>query len=323
MNEIINNFHFLRPWWLAALPLAIIMTILIIRRQSVQRVWSGVIAEHLLTHLLTGAGQQNKVRPAHLLLIIQVISIIALAGPAWQKEPSPFAEDKAILAIALKVTPSMTAQDIHPSRLERASHKINDLLKLRQGAKTCLIAYSGSAHLVMPLTFDNKIIVSFASELSPDIMPVKGDAAGKAIALASRHLTESGQPGSILLIADSIAANQIKALENHYKNSGIPVHILAVAAEKGVTVPPGSPPAPALNQAALKKAADASGGTLTIVAPDDRDVRKLAGRIETGIAAAKLAQDGQRWQDAGYQLLPLVMLLSLFWFRAGWIVRWE
>jgi hypothetical protein len=60
---------------------------------------------------------------------------------------------------------------VQPSRLERAAQKIRDLLAERRGTRSALIAYAGSAHLVMPLTRDADLIARFAAELSPDVMP--------------------------------------------------------------------------------------------------------------------------------------------------------
>ena len=79
----------------------------------------------------------------HLLLAGWLIAIIALAGPTWRLELAPFIADQAALAIAIEVTPSMQAQDIQPSRLQRAAQKVRDLLALRPGAKTALVAYAG------------------------------------------------------------------------------------------------------------------------------------------------------------------------------------
>ena len=126
-----------------------------------------LIADHLLKHLLVSEREPKKVRPVYLLAVLWLTGIIALAGPTWDRESSPFIQDTAGLIIALKVTPTMLAQDIQPSRLERATQKIHDLLKLRIGAKTALIAYSGSAHLTMPLTVDPKIIDMFSQALTP------------------------------------------------------------------------------------------------------------------------------------------------------------
>ena len=56
----------------------------------------------------------------------------------------------------------------------------------RQGSSTGLVVYSGSTHLVMPLTTDPDIITYFASSLSPDLMPVSGDDPVQAVEMAAR-----------------------------------------------------------------------------------------------------------------------------------------
>jgi Ca-activated chloride channel family protein len=293
------------------------------RRQDTQRAWRGIIDASLLSHLVARASQQHRLRPWHLLLVVWVLATVALAGPTWQREPSPFTADQAALAIVVKVTPSMLAKDVQPTRLERAVQKMHDLLALRSGAKAALIAYAGSAHMVLPLTSDANIIDTFAAALSPRIMPTEGDEVGKALALANDIIVKSGQPGSILLIADSIAADQSKALAAHRRAGGAPVNALAVAADQSVPVPPDSPPAPPLDRAAFKRAMQAVGGTLTVVTPDNHDVRTLAGRVETRWTAVQTTTGGERWQDAGYWLVPLLVLLGCVWFRPGWLVSYS
>jgi Ca-activated chloride channel family protein len=216
----------------------------------------------------------------------------------------------------------MLAQDIQPSRLERATQKIHDLLKMRPGSKTALIAYSGSAHLVMPLTLDAKIIDMFSSALNPEIMPAAGDVAAAALELGAGLLQKGEIPGAILLIADQIDPKQLKTLREFSKKSDVAVHIYAIAAGQSVAVPPGSPPAPALNLGNLKQAAAAAGASLTLVVPDDDDVQKLSRRIKATLSVAKSNQ-GSRWQDAGYWFLPLILILGLFFFRRGWMVVYE
>ena len=323
MTHLFTAFHFLRPLWLLALLPAFTLLWVIWRRQDTQQSWRGIIDASLLQHLVYRERQQHRLRPWHLLLIVWVLAIVALAGPTWQREPAPFTVDQAALAIVVKVTPSMLAQDVQPSRLERAVQKMHDLLALRPGARTALIAYAGSAHMVLPLTSDASIVHTFAAALSPQIMPTEGEAVGKALALANDILVTSGQPGSILLIADSIAADQIKALAAHRQTGGAPVNALAVAAEQNVPVPPDSPPAPPLDRAALKRAMQAVGGTLTVVTPDDHDVKQLVGRVETRWTAAQTPAGGERWQDAGYWLVPLLVVLGCMWFRPGWLISYQ
>ncbi len=320
--QFIQNIHFLRPWLLILLIPAVGLIWYPLRNQKFRHGMQALIADHLLKHMLVGGEGKKMLRPLYMLAAFWFVAIIALSGPTWVKEPSPFTKNTTGLVIALKVTSSMLAQDIQPSRLERATQKIHDLLKLRIDTKTALIAYSGSAHLTIPLTMDSKIIDIFSQALTPKIMPKEGDATAEALDLAASLLNKAEIPGSILLITDQVGKNQLKKIQAFHQKSKIPLHFYAIAAVQGVAVPPGSPPAPPLDMDAMKKAASVAGASLTIVSPDGQDVHNLAGRIKTTLSVIKQNQ-GDRWLDAGYWLLPILLVLGLFFFRRGWIVAYE
>src|SRR5262245_42572418 len=317
----LGDFHFLRPWWLIAVLPALWLFWLIRRRQDSARPWRGVIADHLLPYLVQGGDDAPRLRPAPVLLAGWVVMTVAVAGPAWRLEQSPFGEDEAALVIALEVTPTMLAQDVQPSRLARAAQKIRDLLALRRGTRAALVAYAGSAHLVMPLTRDTALVERFAADLSPDVMPMQGDAPGEALALAQEQIARSGLPGSILLVTDGIPPGERPRLAAHRSQKGAPVQILAVAADAGVPVPADRTPAPALDRAALQAEAGALDATVTVVTPDDADVRWLARHAKTSVVASDAA-GGRRWQDAGWWLVLPGAVLARLWFGPGWIVRW-
>jgi hypothetical protein len=103
--------------------------------------------------------------------VFLAVSILALAGPAWQREVLPFAQDKAALVVALDLSRSMDAIDLSPSRLERAKQKVRDLLGRRQGARTALVVYAGTAHTVLPLTEDTEILEVYLEALATNLMP--------------------------------------------------------------------------------------------------------------------------------------------------------
>jgi len=307
-------FHFIRPGLLWLLVPVIGLSWLIFHRQDELQVWRRVISPGLLDHLLIRDGTEtSRLRPVYVLLAAWIIGVIAISGPTWQKEPSPFTEDLTALFIVLEVTPEMLAQDIQPSRLQRSVQKIEELLNLRPGTKTGLIAYAGSAHLVMPLTSDASIIVEFAGQLDPSVMPEPGDEPAKALQLAQSRLAQAKLPGSIVLISDGVDPLQLTDVAD---SSEFDVHILAMAAGPEVIPPPDSPPAPALNQDSMKASAKILGGSLVLPTPDDADVRQLNSRVDTSIASAP-AQEGERWKDNGYWLLPILALLTLLFFRPG------
>src|SRR5262245_11752825 len=133
---MIGDFHFLRPYWLlAALPVAALLW-WIRSRADARRAWRGIVAPHLLSHLLTGHEERSRFGPVLGLGIGWLIAIVALAGPTWRRQPQPLADDVAALAIVVKVAPSMKTEDVQPDRLSRSVLKIHDLLAERPGAKT-------------------------------------------------------------------------------------------------------------------------------------------------------------------------------------------
>jgi Ca-activated chloride channel family protein len=321
LAALVSPFHFLRPAWLLLLIPVLLVLWRLWKHQAAAHAWRRVIPAHLLPYLLLRGEAGNPVwQPLTTLSLLLLLGVIALAGPAWERQASPFREDRAALVIVMKVTPSMLAQDVQPSRLERSVQKIRDLLALRAGGRTALVAYAGSAHLVMPLTRDAGIIETFAAELDPRIMPREGDAAAAAVALANERLSRGGVPGSILLIADSVSPDQLEGLRQQRAQGGAPVQLFAMAAGPEVVPPPDSPPAPALDKAAMGEAASAAGGELVMPTIDDADLKRLMRLFERSLMQAE-AEEGEYWQDAGYYLVPVLVLIALFGFRRGWVVR--
>ncbi len=88
------------------------------------------IAKHLLPHLLITPQDQQRLRPVHLVCALLMLGAIATAGPTWEQDRPPFLENRAPLIIAIDLSPSMDANDVPPSRLEAAKHKLHDLITL-------------------------------------------------------------------------------------------------------------------------------------------------------------------------------------------------
>jgi Ca-activated chloride channel family protein len=301
---MITDFHFLRPWFfLALIPLGLLVWAML-RRQDAAQPWRGIVAPHLLPHLLSGEENKARFGPLHLLAVGWLVAIVAMAGPTWRHEPAPFAEETAALAVVVKVSPSMITEDVQPSRLARSTEKIHDLLKQRGGAKTSLVAYAGTAHVVMPATTDAGIIDSFAQSLDPKIMPADGDAAAAALKLAEQTLADSGG-GSILWISDGIAPEQGTALSAWRQGSRTEVRLFP-------------PLLPGSEREAVENAARVVRADVVELTADDADVVKLASAAK--FASVTGGEAGGRWAESGYWLTPLLAALLLPFFRKGWMV---
>lgn len=298
---MIGDFHFLRPWWLLALPLALAIVWLLKRSSDPHSMWKGIVADHLLPHLVRGGEGKASRGPYVWLVAAMVISCLVLAGPSWRKEKSPFADDAAPLAVVVQVSPSMKTEDLAPDRLTRSMQKVHDLLARRPGSKAALIAYAGSAHLVMPPTIDASIIDTFAASLDPKIMPSQGDSAAEAFALADKTLAGVGG-GSILWITCDVEGSQIDVIRHWRRSSKTPVELLAPLAD----------PKP------LEHAADAADARIIALSPDDSDVITLE-HASKSVPVSGTAEGAGRWRDEGYPLTFLILVLVLPFFRRGWM----
>jgi Ca-activated chloride channel family protein len=263
-----------------------------------------LIAPHLLPQLLVGAEQRSRIQPWTLLALAWVVATTALAGPTWQREPAAFAEDTAALAIVLKVTPSMQTADVQPTRLTRATEKIRDLLRERPGARTALYAYAGSVHRVLPLTDDADLVETLATELTPAVMPKPGDDPAAALSAAAEMLKSSGRAGSILWIADAAPAESRAALQSLRRKDATPVNVLATAGD-------------GTERTSLETAARVIDASVVDVTPDNSDVQQLAREARYG--AVSDPDSKSPWRDSGYWAVPLLTLVSLLWFRPGWV----
>ena len=108
------------------------------RVQSPTDKWRKIIAPHLLKAMLVRQGRSNWFNPISVSFLSLIFGTLAISGPTWKQQPSPFSEDIAALIIMLDVSSSMQQKDIQPSRLERAKQKELEkqrLAKEREEAK--------------------------------------------------------------------------------------------------------------------------------------------------------------------------------------------
>lgn len=330
--ETLSHFHFLRPWWLLGLMPAVLLVWAVRRRGDVRRRWRETIAPHLLDALMLGERRRLALRPVHLTALLLALGAVALAGPSWRQERPPFLDDKAPLAIAVDLSPSMDAVDVTPTRLERAKLKIKALLARRDGGRTALYAYAGSTHLVLPLTDDASLLQTFADALQTRIMPVSGRDMAQALRVIDADLKREPVPGTILFLTDAVdpaAAAAFRAQAGSGRSQPV-VLALGTAqggplrnAAGGFVEQDGARIFARLDVKALERFGDDSGVPVATFTPDsDDDVAWVQRHVQSHLERMQ-AGDRTRWKDEGWWLVAPIALLAVLWFRKGWTVRWS
>ncbi len=313
--EQYQYFHFMRPYWLlVALPFFIIYRHLKVKDDALSS-WRSKMSNEVLAHLTVNDEKLKWLSPSKLYIPFAIVAVVVLSGPSWKQQVSPLYSDESVLVIALDVSETMNQNDVQPSRLIRAKQKIEQLLTARGSGNTALIAFSGTAHIVMPVTDDIALIKHFLNVLSTDVLPKQGQNTELVLKKANNMLVRSGVPSTLLLISDNITENATRQFEHYFNTNKHQLVVWGIGNEHA-----NSEYFTPLAKDELENLANRANGSLVTYSHDTDDVEAVKHSINQKLVV--LQDDSQPWFDEGYPLLFIIAALQLFWFRRGWSLPW-
>ncbi|WP_347839230.1 VWA domain-containing protein [uncultured Draconibacterium sp.] len=329
-----EQFHLLRPEWLWAFIPMLVVAVIIVFTAKEDKKWKKVIAPALRPFMFTKEKRSSLTFPLLAFVLITSIGILALSGPTWSKVEVPGAKSEAVLMIAVDCSLSMMAEDIQPNRLERAKFKIRDLLDANPGARVSLYAYSGTAHTVVPMCSDYRLLTHHLESLSPGIMPVQGTNLQMMMQMADSTLKKVEAPSTLLLVTDVITDDQQNLLEAFVETSKHSLEILTMATSEGAQIPKNAQKQPvtdangnvvisSLNSNVLFKLQKHDKINIITLTLDNSDMELLAEKVRAKLKfQADEEESEEQWKDMGFVLLILLVLLIPFWFRRGWMIQY-
>ncbi len=206
----------------------------------------------LMEHLMPDASFSAHHWKFILLFLGTTLLIIALSGPRIGSKLEEVEQKGREIIIALDVSNSMLAEDIRPSRLERAKQMINRMVDRMSNDKVGLIVFAGDAYTQIPITDDYSSVKMFLSGAGPEMVSKQGTAIGAAIKLAVRSFAtltdqESGQgtvPSQAIVVITDGENHEDDAIGEAKKASekGVRVYTVGLGDPNGVPIPisPGS-----------------------------------------------------------------------------------
>ncbi len=334
-----TDFHFIRPYWLFAIFILLAALYLLKKLQIRQSGWDNILPAHLAKFVLSHNTQQAGIskNSQHFSLIkpfiIGMLTILALAGPTWQKLPQPVFQVAKGSVLIMDMSYSMYATDLLPNRLTRARYKAIDLLNSLKEGDVGLIAYAGDAFIISPLTEDVNNIKLLLPSLSPDIMPELGSNPLPALTMADQMLRNAGHAqGDIYWLTDGIDNEDISDINQWSKNNPHRLNILGIGTSNGAPIKlpngellkdnSGAIVIPKLPQGALLGLAQHGRGVYQTIRNDNKDIETLVAHTFMNDKEKKKQQKantqfGDQWQEAGPYLLLIVLPLLLGYFRRG------
>ncbi|MCA1928750.1 VWA domain-containing protein [Rheinheimera sp.] len=325
------DFHWLRPEYFWLLVPTLLIWGLFAKLRQPQSAWQHWIAPHLQKELLIVPASQQQKPILWLLLMIWLISVIALAGPSWQRLPQPVFQLKKATVILMDMSMSMRATDLSPDRLTQARFKALDYIDGVKEGELALVSFAGDAFVISPLTQDHNNVRLLLPELSPDIMPVQGSNLEAALLLADQLLKQGGYlQGDVVLFTDGFASSDYSRLRELMDSWPHRLSVLAFGTTQGAPIRlsngellkdnQGAIVLPRVPLAQLQQLAELRSGAFAIAGSEDSDIAALLAlqpldKKTDGKEDQKLF--GDQWQDNAVYLVWLLMPLALWLHKRG------
>ena len=210
------------------------------------------------------------------LLALGIFAVfVALARPQWGYH---WAESKTRgidIIFAIDTSKSMLAEDVKPSRLERAKLSVLDLLDALDGDRIGIVAFSGQAFLQCPLTLDYDAFRLSLEALDTNVIQRGGTNIAAAISEADAAFEKTANHKIVVLISDGeeLESSAVERAKQAAKD-GVVIYTLGVGGAKGEPIPVrdaggrlvqlrdenGKIVASKLNEAVLSEIAKSTGG---------------------------------------------------------------
>lgn len=233
-------FRFEHPEYLYALaviPLLVFFFFLtrMFRRQSIRRFGDSELVQQLMPDFSDFRQSLKFV----LLLLGLTFLIVGWSNPQWGTKKERVKRRSVDVFIALDISQSMLAQDITPSRLERAKRFTQNLIEGLRGERIGSIIFAGNAYIQTPLTTDYAYAALLTRSANPDQAPTQGTAIADAIDLAEQSFEEENKNHKALVIITDGENHDEEALQRagEAHDNGLLIFTVGVGTAEGSFIP--------------------------------------------------------------------------------------
>jgi Ca-activated chloride channel family protein len=274
-----------------------------------------------------------------------VLLLIALANPQIGTKIEEVKQIGIDVYILLDVSKSMLAEDIKPSRLEKAKYEISRLIQRLKGDRIGLIVFAGEAYIQIPLTTDYSAANLFLSAVDVNSVPQPGTAIGPALNLALKSFPyNDATKKAIIMITDGEDhEGDIDSAVKEANSNDVVIYAIGLGSPAGVPIPvynqsgvqagyrkdnQGNIVLTKLDETTLKSIVEKGNGKYyrgTNTEDELEAIYKDLAQIEqTEYGSKKITEYEDRFY---YFLLPAILLLIAEFFissnKSKWFMRFE
>ena len=174
------------------------------------------------------------------LLLALTCLIIGLVNPKMGTKIETVKREGIDIVFAIDVSKSMLAEDVAPNRLEKSKQLVSQLINQLGSDRIGIIAYSGSAFPVLPITTDYSVAKMFLQGMNPTMISSQGTSLDEAINLAATTFFDKKDKTNKLLILISDGEDHSENAEDaaaEAQKLGLKIITIGVGSEKGGPIP--------------------------------------------------------------------------------------
>ncbi|MEO6583136.1 MAG: VWA domain-containing protein [Ferruginibacter sp.] len=311
---------------LAAVPLFILLYVLALARK---RKMARKLGDPQLVKQLTRYYHPGKFALKFLLIIIAFTALaFAFANVRSADESEDVKRNGIDVMVALDVSNSMLAQDISPTRLDRAKQVIGRVIDKLGNDRIGLVIFAGKAYLQMPLTADHGAAKLYLSSTTTASVPTQGTVIGDALKMCYLSFNNQDKKYKTVLLFSDGEDHDEGAIDLAKKMAadGVVIHTVGVGSPGGASIPDaetgglkmdvnGNVVVTKLNETTLQKIATASRGQYQLFTNTDAVVNNIIGQLKT-MDQRKIRDDSLMNYKSYFQyflaLAFLFLLIELF-----------
>ena len=313
-------------WGLFTLPLFALLFVYAYHRRK--KLAARFVSLPMLSKLSTSVSPWRRLTKVLLLLLAIAFLFVALARPQWGRKMEHVERRGQDLVLLQDISLSMLAEDVKPNRLTRSRHEISAFLESLSGDRVGLVAFSGEAQVMVPLTLDYGTVQMMLRELTPGwLMP--GTNLEKAIRKGMDLYKNSGSAGQysvMILMSDGeeLEAAAVNAAKEAAE-MGIRIYTIGIGSREGVPIPvpskngevaykkdmQGNIVTTRLEDGTLQEIANATGGLYFYANPGEFQLQKVLTEIASLEKKEQASDRMENYQDRYQIFLALAALLFL------------
>ena len=313
-------------WGLLTLPLFALLFVYAFHRRK--KLAARFVSLSMLPKLSTSVSPWRRLAKVTILLFAIAFLFVALARPQWGRKMEHIERRGLDLVLLQDISLSMLAEDIKPNRLTRSRHEISAFLESLSGDRVGLVAFSGEAQVMVPLTLDYGTVQMMLKELTPGwLMP--GTNLEKAIRKGMDLYKNSGSGGQysvMILMSDGeeLEAAAVNAAKEAAE-MGIRIYTIGIGSREGVPIPvpskngevaykkdlQGNIVTTRLEDGTLQEIASVTGGLYFYASPGEFQLQKVLTEIASLEKKEQASDRMENYQDRYQIFLGLAALLFL------------